>query len=280
MKKQNLKLFQQPKSNAGTHFSLSEINPLVVTAVDGKKNKKRNFFLRVLKVIYGLLMDLLELFYPRFCFACDRKMLEHEKVLCTFCLRQLPKTNYHLHPDNPVEKLFWGHCNVYAAAAYYLFIKGGKVQHLVHNFKYKGFTQIGEYIGEVYGKELMKSSRFADADYIVPIPLHRKKLRQRGFNQSEIFGQGLSRSMKAKLEVENLYRKVYTSTQTKKSRWERFINVDSIFALRDKELYKGKHILLVDDVITTGSTMEACIKLIQEIEGAKVSVVAMATAAN
>jgi len=206
--------------------------------------------------------------------------MDSEKVLCSYCQVQLPKTRFHLKRNNPVEVLFWGRCEINAGAALYRYLKKGKVQTLMQNFKYKGFQEIGIFIGKKYGADLMRSEQFADVDFIIPIPLHPKKKRKRGFNQSEVFGRGLEMGMNAVLEDDNLYRKVHTETQTRKSRWERYKNVESIFGIRDKEKLKFKHLLLVDDVITTGSTMEACILKLQEIEGVKVSIAAIATAAH
>jgi ComF family protein len=182
--------------------------------------------------------------------------------------------------NNPVEILFWGRCDVYAAAAFYRYLKGGKVQEMIHNFKYKGFQEIGLHIGEKYGEELMQSPRFADVDYIIPVPLHPKKMRLRGFNQSEVFGRGLAVSMAAQLDSDNLHRVVHSATQTRKNRWERFKNVESIFGIRNANKLENMHVLLVDDVITTGSTIEACVIKLKEIEGIKVSVAAIATAAH
>lgn len=245
-----------------------------------KEEKPPSTFRVVIKTILHLGIDLLDLFYPKTCFACDRKLYEHENVLCDFCKIQLPKTKFHFQEKNPIENLFYGRCNIYAGASYYKYLKGGKVQHLIHNFKYHNFKIIGTYIGEKYGEELMKSPRFADVDYIIPIPLHPKKLRTRGYNQSEVFGEGLAKSMKAVLDADNLYRKIHTETQTKKSRWERHKNVKEIFALKTPDKYCGKHVLLVDDVITTGSTMEACINVLNKVKSVKVSVAAMASAAH
>lgn len=223
---------------------------------------------------------LADLFYPPLCLSCDRKLMHFERVLCTHCAFQLPKTRFHLKPNNPIEVLFWGRCEIYSGAALYRYLKKGNVQHLMQNFKYKGLQEIGYYLGEKYGDDLMESDRFSSVDYIIPVPLHPKKYRKRGFNQSEVFGRGLEKTMAAMLEVDNLYRKVHTDTQTRKSRWERFKNVESIFGIRDKEKLKSKHLLLVDDVITTGSTMEACIVKLQEIEDVKISIAAIATAAH
>lgn len=223
---------------------------------------------------------LADLFYPRLCLACTRKLLRHEYVLCSYCQVQLPKTRFHLRKDNPVEILFWGRCDIVAGAAFYKYLKGGYVQELIHNFKYKGFQEIGIFIGEKYGEELMKNEVFAEVDYIIPVPLHPKKMRIRGFNQSEVFGRGLSKSMTADLEVDNLHRIVHSATQTRKSRWDRYKNVASIFGIKDAKKLEGKHVLLVDDVITTGSTIEACVVKLKEVDGIRISVAAMATAAH
>jgi ComF family protein len=274
MKKKKYILLQKPiPKDVILSGKLEELLPII-------EKKPISTFRMVLKTILHLGIDLLDLFYPNLCLACDRKLYEHEDVLCDFCKVQLPKTGFHLQEQNPIEKLFYGRCNLYAGAAYYKYIKGGKVQNLIHNFKYRSFTIIGTYVGEVYGRELMKSPRFADVDYIVPIPLHPKKLKKRGYNQSEVFGQGLVESMNAELDADNLYRRKHTASQTKKSRWERYKNVNEIFDLKDPDKYIGKHILLVDDVITTGSTMEACINVINNVKDVKISVAAMASAAH
>ena len=223
---------------------------------------------------------LTDLFYPPICLSCGRKLIDYENVICSYCKVQLPKTNFHYQKNNPVEILFWGRCEIYSAAAIYRYLKKGKVQNLIHNFKYKGYFEIGLYLGEKYGVQLMQADRFKNVDFIIPVPLHPKKLRKRGFNQSEIFGRGLAKTMSAKLDNDNLYRKVHTATQTRKSRWERFKNVESIFGIRDAKKLKGKHLLIVDDVITTGSTIEACVVKLQEIDGVKISVAAIATAAH
>ena len=226
------------------------------------------------------LQYLIDLFYPRLCLACGRKLLRHEFVLCSYCQVKLPKTRFHHRRDNPVEVLFWGRCKIEYGAAFYKYLKGGNVQELIHNFKYKGFQEIGLFVGEKYGEELMQTKVFSNIDYIIPVPLHPKKMRIRGFNQSEVFGRGLASSMSAELEVGNLHRIVHSDTQTRKSRWDRYKNVASIFGISDAQKLKGKHILLVDDVITTGSTIEACVVKLQEVEDIKISVVAMATAAH
>jgi ComF family protein len=222
---------------------------------------------------------LVDLFYPRLCMACGRSLMAHEHVICSFCSVQLPKANFHNKIDNPIEVIFWGRADIKAAAAYYKYTKGGKVQHLVHQFKYKGFQEIGLHVGKVFGMQLDDSKRFTDIDFIIPVPLHKSKLLKRGFNQSELFARGLEKSMKATVMDDNLYRKVASATQTKKSRWERYKNVNAIFGIRDAGLLENKKLLLVDDVITTGSTIEGCASILNQIEGVEVSVAAMASAA-
>ena len=222
---------------------------------------------------------LVDLFYPRLCHACGRALLEHEFVLCNYCVVQLPKTNFHDKKDNPIEVLFWGRADITAATAYYKYQKEGKVQKLIHHLKYDGFQEIGLYVGEVLGAELAASRRFADLDLIVPVPLHKSKLRKRGFNQSSLFAQGLSKTMEIPMDDTNLYRKIASSSQTKKSRWERYKNVHDIFGVENPELFRERKILLVDDVITTGSTIEACTTVLKSVDGVDVYVASMATAA-
>lgn len=220
--------------------------------------------------------DLISLFYPRICLACGNTLFRHEDTICTYCLFHLPKTNFHKDDDNPVSRIFWGRVPLASATAYYHFGKGGKVQHLIHQLKYKGHQEIGVYIGKLYGLELMESPFFSGIDTVIPVPLHKSKQRKRGYNQSEQFAIGLSASMLAELDVHSLYRTFASETQTRKSRFNRWENVKEIFALRDEMNLKDKHILLVDDVITTGATIEACAAMLLKIPGVRVSVAAIA----
>jgi len=222
--------------------------------------------------------DLVSVFYPRTCMACGNTLFRHEETLCTYCLFHLPKTNFHKDHDNPVIRIFWGRVNLTSAAAYYHFGKGGKVQHLIHQLKYKGHKEIGIYVGKLYGAELHEEEKYSDIDTVIPVPLHRSKLRIRGYNQSEQFAMGLCSSMPAVLDVHALYRKFASETQTKKSRFNRWENVKEIFVLNDEKKLNGKHVLLVDDVITTGATIESCAAILLKVPGVKVSVVALACA--
>ena len=182
-----------------------------------------------------------------------------------------------MQAENPVIKLFWGRTNIHSASSLYLFNKGSKVQHLIHQLKYKGKMEIGVSLGKYYGKELKAAPLFSTANIVIPVPLHKKKLKKRGYNQSETFAQGLAEAMNAETSGEILIRTHASTTQTKKSRFERWKNVEEIFKVTSPEKIEGKHVLLVDDVVTTGSTLEACANKILEVPGTKVSVATIAS---
>lgn len=224
-----------------------------------------------------MLNDFLSLIFPKVCAACGKSVFKYEESICAYCLYHLPRTNFHLYPDNPVIKLFWGRTNVSAASSLYLFNKGSKVQHLIHQLKYRGKKEIGISIGKYYGKELKNAPLFSSASVIVPVPLHARKLKKRGYNQSEAFARGIATSMNAELPDNILIRTHASGTQTRRSRFERWKNVESIFKVTAPEKIQGKHILLVDDVITTGSTLEACAEKILEVPGTRVSIATIAS---
>ena len=216
--------------------------------------------------------------FPHVCAACGKPLLKAEQSICAVCVYKLPKTNFHLEKDNPVEKTFWGRAPIIAGASYYSFTKAGKVQHLIHQLKYKGKRQIGVAIGDLYGNELKKSEAFNTVDIIIPVPLHKRKIKKRGYNQSAAFAEGLSKSMKVDTDFKTLYRALDSESQTRRTRFLRWKNVETVFQLADETTLKGKHILLVDDVITTGATLEACIQTLLKIPNVKVSVATIAWA--
>jgi len=224
------------------------------------------------------LFDFFSLFFPRICLSCGNNLFRHEEVLCTYCLHQLPKTSFSSQEDNPVFRNFWGRTNISHATSMYFFAKGGKVQHLLHLLKYKGKKEIGEYIGKIYGEDLKKSLFYSDIDVIIPVPLHPRRKRKRGYNQSEIFAKGLSESLVKPYDTRTLIRTYASETQTKKSRFRRWENVKEIFDLKDHQHLINKHILLVDDVVTTGATLEACASMLLKIPGVKVSIATIACA--
>lgn len=204
-----------------------------------------------------MLNDFFNLIFPKLCSSCEQTLLRSESVICTKCLLTLPKTNYHLDRENPINKVFWGRVDVVMAAAFYSFSKGSKVQRLLHRLKYKGGEEVGEALGLHYGFELKTSEYFKGIDYIIPVPLHKNKLKKRGYNQSESFARGLSKSMNVTVNTTDLYRKVDSTTQTKKTRYKRWENVGDIFGVIENHDLEDKTILLVDDVVTTGATIEA-----------------------
>jgi ComF family protein len=228
----------------------------------------------------NLFDDFLSLIFPQVCAACGKLLFKNEEIICTKCLYKLPKTNFHRFADNPVMQIFWGRIELHSAAAFLNFTKSGRVQRLVHQLKYKSKTEVGILLGELYGVDLKNADLFKSVDVVIPVPLHWKKQKKRGFNQSEMFGRGIAKSMNAVLDTTSLIRNVDTATQTKKSKAERWKNVRDVFELTNPSNIEGKHILLVDDVITTGATMEASASTLLTVSGVKVSVATIAFASK
>jgi ComF family protein len=202
--------------------------------------------------------DFIGLFFPNYCFGCNRSLVKGEDTLCTICLIDLPKTNYHLVIDNPIKSRLTGRLPIEHAIAYLKFRKSGIVQHLLHELKYNNHPEIGFKLGSTYGKELAQAGFQNEFDVIIPIPLHPTRLRKRGYNQSAKFAEGLSHSLGIPWAESISIRKTTTSTQTKKSKQERWENVEGAFGIQSAEKIVGQRILLVDDVVTTGATLEAC----------------------
>jgi len=224
-----------------------------------------------------LLSRFVDLVFPRSCASCGDPMVLNEKLICTQCLLELPKTNFHKHKINPVAQSLWGRANIENATAYYFFEKGSKFQNLIHAIKYKGQKELGLELGKLFGQEL-RDTKFNLVDEVIPVPLHPQKKRKRGFNQSEWIAMGLAESLNKTLNTKQLYRALANPTQTNKNRYERWENVEGIFDLKNPEALKEKHILLVDDVLTTGSTADACAQAILKTNGTKLSLAVLAYA--
>ena len=205
-------------------------------------------------------------------------MYSQEEILCTKCLFHLPKTNFHLHENNPVSRVFWGRVELNAATSYLFFSKQGKTQRLMHNLKYRGKKQVGIYLGNKFGKELKKSELYNTVQVVIPVPMHPKKQQKRGYNQSDLIAEGIALAMNAEIQVDNLVKVHNTTSQTKKSRYKRWENVKDVFQVRNEALLQNKHILIVDDVITTGATIEACAHRLSSIKGITISVASLAYA--
>jgi len=216
--------------------------------------------------------------YPNLCLVCNENLLKTETCICIKCLCEIPKTNFHLVADNPIEKKFWGKVLIYRGTAYFYFQKGSPFQKTLHALKYKNNREVGEVLGKYAASDLLESADFESVDVIIPVPLHPQKYRKRGYNQSELIGNGLSLVMNKPQNTTTLIRVKENMTQTKKSVFERYANTEGIFEITDTNTLIGKHILLVDDVLTTGSTLEACISALLQIEGVRVSVFTLAVA--
>lgn len=231
-----------------------------------------------MNLLYDLWDDFISLLFPRLCYGCGNHLLRNELLICTECYVVIPRTNYHLDKDNPVARLFWGRCMIEKAAAFSFYNKGSRIRNLIHNLKYKGIRDLGYEMGKIYALSLYDSEFYADIDLIIPVPLHSSKIRKRGFNQSDLIAMGISDVTGTPVDNTSLTRTSVTATQTKRSRYDRWTNVEGVFSICNPESVSGRHILLVDDVITTGSTIESCANELLKIEGVKVSVVALAFA--
>ena len=234
--------------------------------------------IKPLNILAQLSEAVFSLVYPKVCAACKSPLLKNEQAICIPCQFELPKARFHHLQDNPVERKFHGRCNIAAATAYYVFQKGGRVQQVLHHIKYEGQKEVGFLIGQWMGTELSQTAPYKTIDLVVPVPLHKDKLKKRGYNQSEWFGKGLAKSMACTLSTGNLLRHTASATQTRKSRYVRWKNVETIFKVQAPETFGNKHILLVDDVVTTGATLEACAHELLKIPGTKVSIATMAYA--
>ena len=228
--------------------------------------------------IKRLANDVISLLFPELCNGCGRHLFYGEKEICTKCLFDLPFTDYHLFADNRVAKQLWGRLPCNAAMAMLYFKKGTKVQNLIHSLKYKDKTAVGVKLGYLLGERLKLSEQYTTIDLIIPVPLHPKKERTRGYNQSKYIADGIAEVLNVPVSNSHLLRKLATSSQTKKSRYIRYENMQDVFQISNAEELKQLHVLLVDDVITTGATLEACGNSLLTANIAKLSIAAVAFA--
>ena len=206
----------------------------------------------------SIVRDFIHLFYPDCCSACANALVKGERVICTECLMELPQTNYHLDPGNLLRRRLEGRIPLKHVLAFLKFTKNGRIQHLLHNLKYRHQPEIGVALGKLYGHRLNEAGLKLGVDMLVPVPLHATRLRKRGYNQSTKFAEGLAEILKIPVYERALIRKSRTDTQTRKNKLRRWENVSEVFDVVDAQAISGKHILIADDVITTGATVEAC----------------------
>lgn len=221
---------------------------------------------------------IIDLFFPKVCAGCHTILITNETVLCTNCRHEMPLTQYHLDPKNEAVKKFYGKINIEHASALLYFNKKGIVQELIHNLKYKGHEEIGTVLGNWYAEDLKELVLESPFDVVIPVPLHPKKFRERGYNQVTTFGKTLAKGLNIAYNDAVLYRKKYSKTQSKKNLLGRSDNIENIFDVTFTAENQNKHFLIVDDVLTTGATLEACSKALLKIPGAKISIVCMAMA--
>jgi competence protein ComFC len=225
-----------------------------------------------------MLNKIFDLLYPRLCFACNSNHVAKDQSICLSCEYKITPTVYHRMPDNIVAERFYGRVKIERATTAFSFVKGGLLQELIHKLKYDNRPEIGIELGKIYGNILRESGTWNNIDYVIPVPLHPKKKHQRGYNQAGMWGQGLAESLGIELRNDLLIRTDYTDSQTKKSRTERFANVENVFSITDQTLLNNKKILLVDDVLTTGATLEACSNTLLNASELSVNIVCIALA--
>ena len=220
--------------------------------------------------------DTVSLLFPNLCNGCGTSLYGGEKQLCTACLVDLPYTDFHLFPDNRVAKQLWGRVEISSAMAMLYFKKANRVQNIMHQLKYRHKTELGVFMGRLLGARLLQNNDFSKADWLVPVPLHPARQKKRGYNQSQLICAGAAEILDIPVSNNNLIRALETASQTKKSRYMRYENMQSVFLVVNPESYTNKHVILIDDVITTGATLEACAIKLLEAGAAMVSIAALA----
>lgn len=230
--------------------------------------------------VTNIIKDFFDLFIPSKCLNCGLSLTKQEQFVCKSCLAKIPKTNFFKDKNNPVSQVFWGRVKLEHAFSFYFFYKNGSLQKLIHEIKYHGAKELAFELGREFGSDLLHEFRSNKFDVICPVPLHKQKEKRRGYNQSEWLALGLSDVLGIPCDKDLLIRKIFTVTQTKKNRQQRWENVKDAFEIGEISKVANRHILLLDDVITTGATLEACAQKLLEVEGTKVSVASLGYAAD
>lgn len=223
-----------------------------------------------------MVINLLNLFFPKVCLGCNGYLGDNESYVCTSCRHQLPLTNFHLDNNDAVKNVLYGRLKLENATALLHFSKKGIVQQLMHNLKYRGHQDVGLFLGKWLGEELKTIEAYKDIDVVIPVPLHRSKLRRRGYNQVTKFGREIAKALDIEFNGTILQKRMATKTQVFKDRLLRTSGNSATFTISENQTLKGKHILLVDDIVTTGATIESCANALLTIEGVKISVATIA----
>lgn len=239
--------------------------------------KLRLAFLYVMMMV-SWMNDLLDLLFPRCCVMCGKRLAKAEEYICVSCSRELPRTYYCKEPDNPLAKSFWGRATVERAAAYFYYYKDNAACRILYTLKYYNCPEIGVYMGKQMAGEMNRSGFFQQIDVLIPVPLASKKRKKRGYNQCEKLAEGISYVTSIPVDTTSLIRRVANPTQTRKRRMERWENVQGIFSVVSPEKLVGKHVLLIDDVVTTGATLISCMDALSVIPQLQVSVLTLAVA--
>ncbi|MBE7173903.1 MAG: ComF family protein [Williamsia sp.] len=220
--------------------------------------------------------DFLHLFFPHVCAGCGTDMIGEKALLCIACMEALPFTNFHLHAQNPAEKMFRGRVPVERVSSFLYFAKDSLVQRLLHGLKYKGNTALGYLLGNMMGAALQSSSLWSGIDVLVPLPLHPAKEKKRGYNQALVLCEGMAAAMNISICAQAVLKRSHTESQTKKHRLERWQNMEGRFAVTNPALLENKRVLLIDDVMTTGATIEACGREILQVPGTALNIATLA----
>lgn len=224
----------------------------------------------------NILNDINSILLPKVCFGCNTRLNRGEYHLCTVCRNHLPLTEYSFNVENAVDRIFYGRINIKKANSFLFFIENGIVKNLIHHLKYKNQEQIGTFLGDWHGQIIAENNYIDQIDYVIPVPLHRKKLKKRGYNQVFTFGKRLAHHLNAEFQENILVKTANTKTQTKKGRIGRWQNKKALYILKEPSLLTNKNVLLVDDVITTGATMEICARTLNEAKGITIYITSMA----
>ena len=225
-----------------------------------------------------LLNNVLDLFFPKVCYTCYDQLLDFEHYVCTRCRHRLPITNFHFTNSDTIKKTLYGRVQLEQATALLYFEKKGIVQQLIHNLKYRGHEDIGVFLGQWLGGELKRCNAYKDIDVVIPVPIHKQKLKQRGYNQVAKFAIEISKALNVEYFDNCLVKISHTESQVRKKRFARWQIHNEQFSIKNSTLIEGKHILLVDDIITTGATLESCISILKTVQNVKISIATMAIA--